>query len=125
MYPPAIPIDEKARLASLFRTALLDGFADERFRPVTELATRILRRPSAAVSVITGHRQLLSAAANIDATDSTRDTSFCGHAILNLEQPLIVEDARLDPRFVDNPVVTARRLPIRFYAGMPIKTADG
>ncbi|TLU70557.1 sensor domain-containing phosphodiesterase [Lichenicoccus roseus] len=125
MYPPQIPKDEEARLASLFRTALLDGFSDERFRPITELATKILKRPSAAVSVITGHRQLLRAAVNIDATDLTRETSFCGHAILNLDQPLIVEDARLDPRFVDNPIVTARRVPIRFYAGMPIKTPDG
>ena len=125
MHSSAIPINERERLASLFRTALLDGFADERIRPLTELATKLLNRPSAALSVITGQRQLLRATVNLEATNSSRDDSFCSHAILYPDRPMVVEDARLDPRFADNPLVTSRRSPVRFYAGMPVRTSEG
>ena len=125
MRAPAKPADEEKRLGSLYRSGLLEGFADHRIKVLTELATRLLKRPAAALSLITNDRQISRASVNLKDTNIARDESLCSHAILQPDQAMIVEDALLDPRFADNPRVTARRLPIRFYAGIPIRTSDG
>lgn len=125
MHTPQIPANEKSRLASLYRTGLLEGVGENRIKALTVLASQMLRRPTAALSLLTSERQLLRAGVNLKLTSTTRAVSFCGHAILNPDQPMVVEDALLDPRFSDNPLVTARRLPFRFYAGVPVCTSDG
>ncbi|TLU72808.1 sensor domain-containing phosphodiesterase [Lichenicoccus roseus] len=125
MRAPLIPDNESLRLASLYRTGLLEGFAEHRIKALTELASRMLGRPAAALSLLSSERQLLRAGVNLKLTSTTRDESFCGHAILQPDRPMVVEDALLDPRFADNPMVTARRLPIRFYAGVPVRTDEG
>jgi GAF domain-containing protein len=51
-----------------------------------------------------------------ETKEGSRDISFCGHALLS-EFIFIIEDTKLDPRFVDNPYVTGSPF-IRFYAGM-------
>ena len=55
--------------------------------------------------------------------DEERAISFCNVAIQTPE-PLVVEDAREDPRFATNPRVTGPPY-VRFYAGHPLATADG
>jgi GAF domain-containing protein len=52
-----------------------------------------------------------------------RSVAFCAHTILQKEH-LIVQDARQDPRFADNPLVL-RDPAIQFYAGYPLEDEDG
>src|SRR5690606_34005578 len=56
-------------------------------------------------------------------TETSRDVSFCRHAILDDSDIFIVEDARKDPRFTDNPSVTQNAGV--FYAGVGLMNPAG
>ncbi|MCC7380502.1 MAG: PAS domain S-box protein, partial [Deltaproteobacteria bacterium] len=68
-------------------------------------------------------RQWFKARYGLDAPQTPRDVSFCGHVVA-AEAPLIVPDALGDERFADNPFVTGEP-HVRFYAGFPLATPDG
>ncbi len=119
MVPPPKPADERARLAALRGLGLLDSVAEDRFDRITRLARRVLRVPIALVSLVDADRQWFKSRQGLDACQTSREVSFCGHAILD-DEPLVIPDARRDVRFRDNPLVTADP-DIRFYAGCPIK----
>ncbi len=121
----ALPLDEEDRLQSLCRSGLVEGYTDRRIKLLVRLATTILNRPSAAVTLITAERQLAKAGINYPALDMPRAYSFCSHAILQADRPLVVEDAALDPRFADNPFVGLEKDPLRFYAGVPLRLPGG
>lgn len=123
MYPPHQPPDEPSRLAALHRLGLLDTSPDPRFDRFVRLARRLLGTSGAAVSLIDRDRQWFKARDGFDVSETSRDVSFCGHTILGTE-PLVVADAKQDPRFEDNPLVTAGP-ELRFYAGMPLALPDG
>lgn len=59
----------------------------------------------------------------LDATETSRDISFCGHAILQ-NGLFEIPDALADERFADNPLVVGAP-HIRFYAGMPLSSRSG
>ena len=123
---PAAPLppDEDERLRTLARYEVLDDAPDAALDRLTTLAARLFRVPIALVSVIGQDRQVFRSHHGIDICGTSRDLSFCAHAILSGDKPLIVFDAMLDPRFADNPLVTGAP-GIRFYAGVPLRVADG
>jgi diguanylate cyclase (GGDEF)-like protein len=122
MQTAPIPIDEARRLAALHATFLLGSQEEESFDRITRLATRLLRMPMATVSLIDKDIQWFKSRCGIDATQTSRDVSFCAHAILDHE-PLVIPDATLDPRFADNPMVTGAP-HVRFYAGVQLYSVD-
>lgn len=123
MQAPGIPEDEARRLAALETTGALFTPAEERFDRITRLAAKLLGTPIALVSLVADHVQWFKSAQGLDATETPREVSFCGHAILD-EGTLVVENALEDPRFEDNPLVTGAP-GIRFYAGHPLHTLEG
>ena len=123
MIPPAIPADEAARLGALIDLAVLDTDAEERFDRLTRLAARILDVPIALVSLIDRDRQWFKSRVGLAATETSREISFCGHAI-HSDELFVVNDAALDDRFHDNPLVSDDP-SIRFYAGRPLRAAAG
>jgi GAF domain-containing protein len=123
MIEPKIPDDEDSRLAALRALDLLDTPAEREFDDIVELARALFATPIALVSLVDAHRQWFKARAGLDAAETPRDVSFCGHAI-HRDEALIVPDATEDPRFHDNPLVVGGPA-IRFYAGMPLRLPGG
>src|SRR2546422_7059049 len=105
---------------------LLDSPPEEAFDRLTRLATTVLRVPVALVSLVDGDRQFFKSQCGLtEPLASTRQTpltdSFCKHAVGSGE-PLVVPDARRDPRFENNLAVSDGVIA---YAGIPLITSDG
>ncbi|MEZ5743479.1 MAG: PAS domain-containing protein [Sphingomonadaceae bacterium] len=96
-------------------TEQLDRFAS--------LAARLCDAPVGFVSLVEADRQCFVGRYGSTFEETPRDQSFCAHAML-LDRCMVVPDARDDPRFASNPLVTDDP-EIRFYAGYPLKTPDG
>jgi len=123
MKAPDNPANEKERLATLRSINILDTRSEERFDRLTRMASRVFNVPIALVSLVDENRQWFKSNVGLDASETGRDISFCGHAILGSEI-FIIEDAQQDERFKDNPLVTGYP-HIRFYAGAPLRYLDG
>lgn len=123
MIPPAIPANELQRLQALYECFVLDTPPDERFDRVTRLCQKLLDCPICVISLVDAERQWFKSICGLEGSETPRDVSFCGHAILQ-DDIFEIPDARNDPRFVDNPAVTG--FPhVVFYAGAPLQTPDG
>ena len=115
--------NEASRLATLRRLDILDTPREDRFDRYTQITARAFDMPIALISLIDASRQWFKSAVGIDGHETPREISFCGHAILG-DSVFEVRDARLDPRFRDNPLVVGPPR-IRFYAGAPLKAPNG
>src|SRR5262245_1328070 len=114
---------EKKRLAVLWQYELLDTVPEEVFDDLTELAARICEAPIALISLVDENRQWFKSKVGITTNETSRDISFCAHAI-EQDDLFIIPDATKDKRFSHNPLVTSDP-KIRFYAGAPLVTPDG
>ena len=123
MQVPSIPVNEASRLAALRALHVLNTPPEERFDRLTRLVRTIFDTSIALISLVDSDRQWFKSCIGLDVSETARDVSFCGHAILE-DRLFIVPDALLDPRFADNPLVTEPP-HIRFYAGQPLKASDG
>lgn len=123
MDEPKLPDDERERLRKLSSLNVLDTVPEERFDRITRIAKRLFDVPIVLVSLIDKDRQWFKSCIGLDVKETGRDISFCGHAI-HQKEVFVVEDASLDARFNDNPLVTNEPF-IRFYAGYPLILQDG
>lgn len=114
---------EKSRLKALDKYAVLDTPAEEEFDALTRLAAYIARTPIALISLIDGQRQWFKSKVGLSVEQTPRSQAFC-HYTIQGEEPLEVNDARLDERFLKNPLVTGDP-HIRYYCGVPLSTPEG
>tara|TARA_R100001143_G_C3339261_1_gene123409 strand:+ start:222 stop:1226 length:1005 start_codon:yes stop_codon:yes gene_type:complete len=115
---PSVPQDEKSRLETLKSLNILDTLPEERFDRLTRMAKRLFDVPIALVSLVDDNRQWFKSCVGLSVNETSRDISFCGHAILG-DEVFIIPNALGDPRFADNPLVLDEP-HIRFYAGCPL-----
>ena len=123
MISAPIPAHDAERLAALRQLLILDTPPEERFDRIVAFATNEFDLPTGSISLVDTNRLWFKARVGLDACESDRATSFCGHAVTSHDF-LIVEDARKDQRFHDNPLVTGPA-QIHFYAGAPLVLPSG
>ena len=123
MMTAPLPVQEVERLRVLQELVRLNDLADD---PALQAVVRLARHhtgwPMCAISLIEPERQWFPAEVGLGVSETPRAIAFCAHAILG-RGALEVEDARLDERFADNPLVTGAPY-IRAYAGVPLQV-DG
>jgi PAS domain S-box-containing protein len=113
-------IDEEARLQELQRYDVVDSEPEPAFDRLAELAARAAATPFACISFVDEARQWTKACFGLAVPVVPRAVSLCAAAIER--GGMMLEDARMDPRFQDNPLVKSG---IVFYAGVPLTTPRG
>ncbi|MCP5370969.1 MAG: GAF domain-containing protein [Hyphomicrobiales bacterium] len=114
---------EVDRLRALARYEILDTPPEAMFDRLTRVAASVYSAPIALVSLVDRDRQWFKSARGLVGRETPVAWSFCAHAVRD-GGVLVVPDARTDPRFRDNPLVTGSPY-IRFYAGAPLEAPDG
>lgn len=123
MTPAPTPPDEERRVAALHALQILDTAPEARFDRITRLAQRLFGTSIATFTLVDSERQWFKSAQGAASSEDPREISFCAHAILDSDT-MVVEDAALDERFADNPLVLGDP-NIRFYAGHPVAAPTG
>ncbi|WP_339709079.1 GAF domain-containing sensor histidine kinase [uncultured Kriegella sp.] len=124
MNPPRDHERELERLRLLESYSILDTLPEIEYDNLTTLAAEICNMPISLVSLLDDKRQWFKSHLGIDATETPKEYAFCGHAINATDKVFMIEDAREDERFHDNPLVTNEPHVI-FYAGVPLKNSEG
>lgn len=120
---PPLPTTEPERLRKLRELRVLDTPAEETFDALSRMAADLAGTPIALISLVDDRRQWFKARVGVEVAETSRSISFCGHALLG-DSLFEIEDAAVDPRFADNPLVRGEP-GIRFYAGMPLVMPGG
>jgi len=123
MLQAPIPPNDAARLQELRSYGVLDSPDEQAFDDIGALVRDIAATPISIISLVDENRQWFKSCIGLDAKETPRNISFCGHTILQ-RTPLIINDALEDPRFCDNPLVI-QEPHIRFYAGFPLISSNG
>ncbi|HEX4918978.1 MAG TPA: GAF domain-containing protein [Limnobacter sp.] len=123
MIKPELPHNEAERTRTLEDMGVIYSPSEARFDRITRLVTRHFGVSTCLISMLYKEIQWFKSLQGLNTCSTDREISFCGHAILQ-NDALVVENALLDPRFMDNPLVLdAPR--IRFYAGHPVRDQFG
>jgi signal transduction histidine kinase len=114
---------EIERMSLLNSFSILDSLPEEDYDNLTVIASEICNTPISLVSLVDSNRQWFKSHHGLPVTETPREYAFCAHAINNNNEIFIVQDARKDERFHDNPLVTGEPRVI-FYAGVPLVGLD-
>lgn len=132
--PAPVPEADVARLRALRASGILDDALRQRFDQVAKRAADTFDVPLALVSLVDESTQQVRGAGGslaesagdrspgADGLAIARSLSMCGHVVAKADT-VVVEDIARDPRFANNPVLRERGL--RFYAGAPLRDAEG
>lgn len=124
MKKPEIPENEAERLAFLEQYNILDSLPEQAFDDITAIAAQVCGTPIALVSLIDKNRQWFKSTHGLNVSETSREVSYCAHAIHDPNQIMEVEDASLDERFKNNPLLKGAPY-IRYYAGSPLVNTAG
>ena len=120
-------INDPQRLAALGLSGLLDTPPEAAFDKFTALAQQILGVSVALISLVDEDRQFFKSQTGLpepwaQARQTPLSHSFCQYVVARNE-PLIVNDAHLDPQVKENLAVS--EIGVVAYAGVPLRTDSG
>lgn len=116
-------MNETARLDAI-RNLGLEAIPDrDVFSRITLLASTMLDCPIALLSIVEQDRQWFLGRTGTDLVETPIGDSFCAVCVLG-DGPLLIDDARVDPRLAGNDLVTGSPF-IRSYLGVPIHSDTG
>jgi serine phosphatase RsbU (regulator of sigma subunit) len=118
-----IDLVEQARRRGLDVLQVLDTPAEERFDRFTRLARMAFHVPISTITLIDRDRAYFKSCVGLDIVEVPRDGTFCARTV-QLDRPLVVEDASTHPDFRHLPAVAGEPF-IRFYAGFPLHDSHG
>lgn len=124
MIAPGEHFEESERLKDLHSYAILDSLPESDYDNLTAIASQICGTPISLVSLIDDKRQWFKSHHGLSVSETPKEYAFCAHAINDQNNIMIVEDARKDKRFQDNPLVLEDPHVI-FYVGVPLISEDG
>lgn len=114
---------ETQRIAAVNHLLQIDNRIDRDLNSIVKLVAQICNTPIALITLIDEDMQWFKAAEGVDLYCNTREASFCKFTIAQ-DDLLIIEDARLDKRVNQHPLVQ-NEPNIRSYAGANLTTAEG
>ena len=120
---PKVPDNEKLRLKRIREYGIAEA-EDEPLDNIVSVVSSVCETPIALVSIVDIDKQWFKAKVGLGAGETSREVSFCAHAINSPNETFIVEDATKDERFSNNPLVTSSP-NIRAYAGVPLISPEG
>lgn len=112
------------RIKTLIDYNILDTPPEEMFDDVTAIASAVCGMPVALISLLDLERQFFKSNHGLDARETPIEDSFCKLAIETPKDIFIVEDARIDSRFKENPLVVDDPNIVSYY-GVPLNSKSG
>ena len=121
-----MPLSEAQRLRcqDLARIAASQFNEEQAYTDLTTAALQVCDGRIALISLHDGDKMWFRTRVGLEAQEIPKEKSFCECVMAASDQILMVEDARANPKFADNPLVTGP-LGIRFYVGAPMRLSTG
>lgn len=123
-FPAARPSNERERQRAVDESGVLRAPPDPTLHRLVAKAAKLIEAPMAGLSIIDRDRTWFAAGSGLQLPQTARSASFCAHAILTPDEPLVILDAIADERFAGNPFVQGEPW-LRFYLGFPVRSDDG
>ena len=115
---------DQQRMAQIGQYRVLTDPPRRDLMALAEVAAQVAGVSMATINLITDTHQHQVAAIGFEPQICAREDSMC-NGTFEHHEPVVVADAREDPRFRDNPFVTGDIGKVRFYAGHPLMTPQG
>ncbi|KQT54064.1 PAS domain S-box protein [Methylobacterium sp. Leaf456] len=111
------------RRTALREYGILDTPTEAEFDDIVKVASETCGMPVSLISLLDDDRQWFKAETGFGRSETPLSESICAYTAQQGEV-FEIEDLTKDPRTADNPLVTGGP-QVRFYAGVPLETADG
>ncbi|KAK1920652.1 CnHHK5 [Papiliotrema laurentii] len=123
--PAPVPPQELERRKALYRFGILHTAKDINFDRIAHMAKLVFSTKIVLIALTDVDTQWHKSQSGLGVDEAKRISSFCSHTLLSrTDEPFVVLDTHLDWRFAKNPQVVGAPY-IRFYAGAPLRTAEG